>query len=75
LIEELYTLLYFYVTHAQKRMSLIIEAKADQKIDLKLTPDLLSVAKQTTSSDSLDFEEAFQDQLLIQKYLLKNFGG
>ncbi len=56
-------------------MSLIIEAKADQKIDLKLTPDLLSVAKQTTSSDSLDFEEAFQDQLLIQKYLLKNFGG
>jgi hypothetical protein len=34
----------------------------------------VNVAKQNTSSASLDFEEAFQDQLLIQKYLLKKFG-
>ncbi len=76
LTDDLYALLYFYVTHAQKTLSLTIEAKADQSLDLKLIPDLSQVAKQNTAqSNAFDFEEAFQDQLLIQKYLLKKFGS
>ncbi len=75
LTDDLYALLYFYVTHAQKTLSLTIEAKADQSLDLKLIPDLSQVAKQNTAqSNAFDFEETFQNQLLIQKYLLKKFG-